>query len=314
MRVSATEATGMVPDCSYQRGRARRFSSSVQFCTTIISDDDSGVRPSAPAASETAHRRAHVIGAIRVVHGAMMRPMRSAADLVVGGDDGRRRLRPGIRPRRTIREPQPLEGRRRSLTSSPTARAGQDSGLETVSWRAGACGLAAARGQRARPRRSGRIDSHRAALLANPREGQGHRCARYLGSRNGAAVYIRPDMDGLGPKSPSVPPPTIAAAYSIVYQTRLHELGHALGLSHTAIVQRHHVFLRLRRRHRRILRPLSPPASLRRRHRARRGPVGRRHQLLRALYPQCSTTVASFRGRSSYLLDCPEHRFTLKLK
>ena len=70
---------------------------------------------------------------------------------------------------------------------------------------------------------------------ANPREGQyGEMRPLIVGSRNGAAVYIRPDMDGLGPEIAQRAATDDLLRDSIVYLTCLHELGHALGLSHTA--------------------------------------------------------------------------------
>jgi len=53
-----------------------------------------------------------------------------------------------------------------------------------------------------------------------------------LGNRRGAAVYIRPDTDGLGAiGSLAARDPLLRE--SIVYLTCLHETGHALGLTHT---------------------------------------------------------------------------------
>jgi hypothetical protein len=70
---------------------------------------------------------------------------------------------------------------------------------------------------------------------ANPREGQyGEMRPLIVHGRNGAAVYIRPDMDGLGPEIAQRAAADDLLRDSIVYLTCLHELGHALGLSHTA--------------------------------------------------------------------------------
>ena len=70
---------------------------------------------------------------------------------------------------------------------------------------------------------------------ANPREGQyGEMRPLIVQGRNGAAVYIRPDMDGLGPEIAQRASADDLLRDSIVYLTCLHELGHALGLSHTA--------------------------------------------------------------------------------
>ena len=51
--------------------------------------------------------------------------------------------------------------------------------------------------------------------------------------RRGAAVYIRPDTDGLGPEIGSAAREDPLLRDTIVYLTCLHELGHALGLAHT---------------------------------------------------------------------------------
>ena len=52
--------------------------------------------------------------------------------------------------------------------------------------------------------------------------------------RRGAAVFIRPDTDALGEEIGQRARDDSLFRDTIVYLTCLHELGHALGLSHTS--------------------------------------------------------------------------------
>jgi hypothetical protein len=55
-----------------------------------------------------------------------------------------------------------------------------------------------------------------------------------VAGRRGAEVYIRPDTDALGPDIGVRAKVDALFRDTIVYLTCLHELGHALGLSHTS--------------------------------------------------------------------------------
>jgi hypothetical protein len=55
-----------------------------------------------------------------------------------------------------------------------------------------------------------------------------------VNGRPGAAVYVRPDTSALGPILARLAQQDALVRESIVYLTCLHEVGHALGLPHTA--------------------------------------------------------------------------------
>jgi hypothetical protein len=55
-----------------------------------------------------------------------------------------------------------------------------------------------------------------------------------IGGRRGAAVYIRPDTQGLGTDIAARATADPLFRDTVVYLTCLHEIGHAIGLEHTA--------------------------------------------------------------------------------
>ena len=56
-----------------------------------------------------------------------------------------------------------------------------------------------------------------------------------LDGRRGAAVYVRPDVRALGPDVAGPASEDALLRDTIVHLTCLHELGHAMGLGHTAV-------------------------------------------------------------------------------
>lgn len=69
---------------------------------------------------------------------------------------------------------------------------------------------------------------------AGPESGEyGETRPLMVGNRRGAAAFIRPDMNSLGPDIAHLTLEDDLLRETIVYLTCVHELGHALGLPHT---------------------------------------------------------------------------------
>ncbi|MDX1562892.1 MAG: hypothetical protein R3305_08185 [Gammaproteobacteria bacterium] len=72
--------------------------------------------------------------------------------------------------------------------------------------------------------------------FVSPQFGQyGEMRAILVGDRRGAAVYVRPDTDALGPGIAAAARSDRLLRDTVVYLTCLHELGHAFGLGHTDV-------------------------------------------------------------------------------
>ena len=77
--------------------------------------------------------------------------------------------------------------------------------------------------------------AHIRVYWAGPNSGQyGEMRPLMVDGQRGAAVYVRPDTDALGPDIARLATADPLVRDTIVYLTCLHELGHALGLSHTS--------------------------------------------------------------------------------
>ena len=87
-----------------------------------------------------------------------------------------------------------------------------------------------------------------------------------IDDRPRAFVYVTPAIDGQGPAIARLAARDPLLRDTIVYLTCVHELGHAVGLPHTAEFDDIMLLVRLRRRYRALLHALPRPARRPRRH------------------------------------------------
>ena len=110
-------------------------------------------------------------------------------------------------------------------------------GRATATWRAGRSRCGSARSvelSSLNPPRRKRDALLRVHFVAAASGQYGEMRSLALDGRRGAAVFIRPDVSALGPDMARAARADALMRDTIVYLTCLHELGHAVGLSHTA--------------------------------------------------------------------------------
>jgi len=89
-------------------------------------------------------------------------------------------------------------------------------------------------GNRLSARPAGEDEALIRVYFVEPGAGQyGEMRPMLVGGRRGAAVFVRPDTDALGPDIALAARTDPLLRDTIVYLTCLHELGHALGMVHT---------------------------------------------------------------------------------
>ena len=119
------------------------------------------------------------------------------------------------------------------VAKGATAEGFRASDPELADWALGAWERATGSGLRLVPEVEDR--SLIRVYWAGPSGGQyGEMRPLVVGGRSGAAVYIRPDMHALGDDIDRLAAQDPLLRESIVYLTCLHEIGHGLGLPHTA--------------------------------------------------------------------------------